>query len=126
MKYIDLIEKIFYLYDIDKNHENELLNTHEYKFCYIKNIICRFHNDNTKYFLMNWNVLENYYIETMHEMSKNNLSCSYSIEDEEEIECSYIEVVNYIYDLYVDEENQEMIDKCEKLFYRNLDKNSKK
>ncbi len=51
-----------------------------------------------RYFTINWVMLEDYYNNTKKDIEEQNLTLSYSIDDEDNIEEAFIYVVNYIYE----------------------------
>ncbi len=103
MKYYQYIEKIIEIYsNIDGRNIKDIEN----KFSYICNKIekCVKNSElesDFRYFSINWYSLENYYNTIQKEIAENNLSCSYSVDDEDNIEEAFYNVVNYLYEILV-------------------------
>lgn len=101
MKYYYYIEKIIKIYSkIDGRNIEDIQNKFEY-ICnkiekYIKNSKLE---RNFRYFSINWYTLENYYYTIQKEIKENNLSCSYSVNAEDEVEEAFYNVVNYLYEI---------------------------
>ncbi len=74
------------------------------------------------YFLMNWNILEKYYMDRKSDANLYELSYSYSISEDDTIETSCIEVINYIYELCKIEKNYDLLKLCEMHFCKYVDK----
>lgn len=129
MKYYYHIEKIIKIYSkIDgRNIEHiDYIIINKNKFEYICNKIekcvknSELEND-FRYFSMNWYTLENYYDTIQKEIAENNLSCSYSIDDEDGVEEAFYNVVNYLYEILVHFEYINYIDEFKSYFGVYLD-----
>jgi hypothetical protein len=124
MKYYKIIQNLLIFYDLCNNGNTY---TDDVKFVNIEKDIYElskntFLNDEYKYFLMKFDTIKNYYLEKEDEIRNNNLVCSYSIDDEDHIKDACIEVINYIYELFLLNENENKLDLYKKYFYSYIDK----
>ncbi len=103
MKYYHYIEKIIKLYStIDGNNIDYIENKFEYICNSIEKCVKNSKLENGfRYFSINWYTLENYYNTTKKEIEENNLSCSYSVDDEDSIEEAFYNVINYLYEFLI-------------------------
>ncbi len=112
MKYYKLLNDLFEIYDKIKNNKNKKINhifqIHTYNddfnpFESIYKVLekCVKNSDlenDFRYFTLNWVMLEDYYNNTKKDIEEQNLTLSYSIDDEDNIEEAFMYVVNYIYE----------------------------
>jgi hypothetical protein len=99
MKYYQYIDEIFKIYGKIDNKNIEYI---ENKFEYICNSIekCVKNSDledDFRYFTINWTIIEDYYNSTKKNIEEQNLTLSYSVDDEDNIEEAFVYIVNYIY-----------------------------
>ncbi len=121
MKYYKLLNELFEIYNnlynnkdnikinhiftfLEKNKfDNDCETINKNKFESLSNVIekCVKNSDLEKdfrYFTINWSILEDYYNNIEKELEENNISYSYSVDDENGVEESFIYVINYLYE----------------------------
>jgi hypothetical protein len=123
MKYYKIIQNLLIFYDLC-NHGNTYTN--DIKFINIEKEIYELSKntllyEDYNYFLMNFDTIKNYYLEKEDEIRTNNIVCSYSVDDEDDIKESCLEVINYMYELFLVHQNVYILDLYKKYFYSYID-----
>ncbi len=99
MKYYQYIDDIFKIYGkIDNKNIEHIENKFEYICNNIEKCVKNSDLENDfRYFTINWTIIEDYYNSTKKNIEEQNLTLSYSVDDEDNIEEAFSYVVNYIY-----------------------------
>ncbi len=141
MKYYKLLNELFEIYNnlcnkddnkkinhlftfLQKNKLNIDYNTNKFKsLCNIieKCIKNSELEDDFRYFSINWFILEDYYYNIEKELKENNISYSYSVDDEDGVEEAFIFVINYLYEFLLFYEYYDVINIYKNRFNKYID-----
>jgi hypothetical protein len=141
MKYYKLLNELFEIYNnlcnnkdnkkinhifhfVKKNKLNIDYNTNKFEsLCnilekYIKNSDLE---KDFRYFTIKMSILEDYYYNIEKELKENNISYSYSVDDEDGVEEAFIFVINYLYEFLLFYEYYDVINIYKNRFNKYID-----